>query len=205
MMYASRTGTRRNLAALRAHGWRLLVSPTGVLRNEGFPYALDNGAWTAHQRGSDFDGEAFIRAVDLLGRRADWIVIPDRVGDASRTFEMLEQWWPRLQGAGLMLFALQDGMTEQQVEAILQPGMGLFLGGSTAFKEGTAHAWGAFARSRSLYLHMGRVNTARRIHLATDAGCDSCDGTSASRFAVTVPSLSSASRQLTLTSLLRWS
>jgi hypothetical protein len=53
--YASRTGTRRNLAALRAAGWRLLLSPTGVLRTEGFRYALDNGAWTAHQQGTEFD------------------------------------------------------------------------------------------------------------------------------------------------------
>lgn len=42
--YASRTGTRRNLDALRAAGWRLMVSARGALRTEGFPYALDNGA-----------------------------------------------------------------------------------------------------------------------------------------------------------------
>ena len=33
--YASRTGTRRNLAALRGANWRLLVSATGVHRTEG--------------------------------------------------------------------------------------------------------------------------------------------------------------------------
>jgi hypothetical protein len=37
--YASRTGTRRNLDALRERGWRLLVSASGVLRTEGFRYA----------------------------------------------------------------------------------------------------------------------------------------------------------------------
>lgn len=46
--YASRTGTRRNLAAIREAGWRLLVSAASCLRNEGFPYALDNGAWSAY-------------------------------------------------------------------------------------------------------------------------------------------------------------
>lgn len=36
--YASRTGTRRNLAAMRGAGWRLLVSAAGVLRTEGFEH-----------------------------------------------------------------------------------------------------------------------------------------------------------------------
>jgi hypothetical protein len=197
-MYASRTGTRRNLAALRAEGWRLLVSPAGVLRTEGFPYALDNGAWTYHQKSLPFDGNAFARAVDLLGARADWIVIPDRVGDAAGTFELFEQWWPRLHGAGLLLFALQDGMTAADVAQVCRPGVGLFVGGSTAFKERDARGWGEFARARSLYLHMGRVNSARRIAIAAEAGVHSVDGTSASRFAVTIPKLSHAASQTAL-------
>ena len=50
--YASRTGTKRNLAALRDAGWRLLVSAAGrcePLRGHAasFAYALDNGAWSA--------------------------------------------------------------------------------------------------------------------------------------------------------------
>lgn len=84
--YASRTGTRRNLKALREAGWRLIVSARGVLRTEGFPYALDNGAWTAFQewlKGARpvnlLDLGAFLRAVRLLGGGADWIVLPDIV------------------------------------------------------------------------------------------------------------------------------
>lgn len=198
LMYASRTGTRRNLAALRAHGWRLLVSPKGVLRTEGFGYALDNGAWTAFQQGEPFDGEAFIRAVDMLGHGADWLVVPDSVGDAARTFTMFEAWWPRIAGVTLLLFALQDGMVERDVEALLRPGLGLFVGGSTEWKERTAIQWGSFARRHGLYMHVGRVNTARRVHLAVAAGAHSIDGTSASRFAVTVAPLTAASRQMAL-------
>lgn len=36
--YASRTGTKQNLAAMRANGWHLLVSAKGVLRTEGFKF-----------------------------------------------------------------------------------------------------------------------------------------------------------------------
>lgn len=195
MLYASRTGTRRNLDALRRAGWRLLVSPAGELRTEGFPYALDNGAWTYHQRGEPFDGAAFERAVGELGEGADWIVMPDRVGDAAGTLESVDAWWPKLRGAGLLLLALQDGMTEAEVEARLHPGVGLFLGGSTTYKEQRARGWGDFARARSLYLHIGRVNSVRRISIAHEAGAHSIDGTSATRFSANIPKLTHAGAQ----------
>lgn len=198
MLYASRTGTKRNLAALREAGWRLLVSPAGCVRTEGFRYAMDNGAWSYHQKSLPFDGEAFLRCLDMVGARADWIVIPDRVGDAVGTLEMLATWWPRLRGAGLLLLALQDGMSEFAVESAVRPGMGLFLGGSTEYKEQSARAWGRFARERSLYFHVGRVNTVRRISIAAEAGADSVDGSSASRFAANIPRLSHAGAQSAL-------
>lgn len=193
--YASRTGTRRNLEALRRAGWRLLVSPTGDHRHEGFRYALDNGAWTAFQKGVPFDEALFLRAVERLGQYADWIVLPDRVGDALGTLELAERWWPRLRGAGLLLLALQDGVEEAAVLDVLRPGMGLFIGGSTAYKEQSARGWGRFARAHSLYLHMGRVNTVRRVSVAAEAGCHSIDGTSATRFATTIPRLTHAVAQ----------
>jgi len=65
--YASRTGTRRNLDALRRAGWRLMISARGALRTEGFRYALDNGAWTSSQRGEPFNEAAFERALSRLG------------------------------------------------------------------------------------------------------------------------------------------
>src|SRR5690606_38024056 len=46
--FASRTGTRRNLDALRAANWGLFVTPVGAHRNEGFRFIIDNSAWTVH-------------------------------------------------------------------------------------------------------------------------------------------------------------
>lgn len=77
--YVSRTGTLKTLEALRAADWRLLVSPTGKVRHEGFPYCLDNGAWTAHQKGIPFDEGKFLRAIEKLGEGADFIAVPDIV------------------------------------------------------------------------------------------------------------------------------
>jgi len=191
MAYASRTGTRRNLAALRAAGWRLLVSARGVLRHEGFPYALDNGAWAAFQRGEPFDVPAFEKAVALLGKGADWIVVPDKVGDRDASIAMAREWLPRLRGIGPLLFAVQDGMTE----ADIPEGCGVFLGGSTEWKLATMRSWGEVCARRGLYYHVARVNTQRRIAQAKEAGAHSIDGSSASRFADSLPRLQRAMAQ----------
>lgn len=194
--YASRTGTRRNLEGLRRNGWHLIVSATGVLRTEGMPYAIDNGAWTAFQQGRKFDEDAFMRAIDKLGEGADWIVLPDIVagGRASLDYSLL--WMERLRGIPTrLLLAVQDGMEIADVKSHLSPAVGIFVGGSTEWKTATAGAWGSVARRRNCYLHVGRVNSVRRIRLCAAAGANSVDGTSASRFAVTLPTLDAASRQ----------
>jgi len=195
MPYASRTGTRRNLDALRKAGWRLLVSARGVLRTEGFPYALDNGAWTAFQRGEPFDVPAFEKAVALLGRGADWIVVPDKVADASESLRMAEEWVPRLRGTAPLLIAVQDGMTEADVAHWLHEGCGVFLGGSTEWKLATMREWGHVCRRYGVHYHVARVNSAKRIALAKEAGAMSIDGSSASRFAISLPRLDRGVRQ----------
>ena len=196
IMYASRTGTRRNLAELRKHGWRLLVSPTGCWRTEGFRYCLDNGAWTYHQRGEPFDGQAYWKFLCTLGHGADWAVLPDVVGDAEATLRMAGKWLPIARRICPVFLALQDGTPESAVDGFDVDG--LFLGGSTKYKEQSARGWGEYARRRGLWFHVGRVNTARRISICAEAGAHSLDGTSASRFAETIAPLSAASRQLAL-------
>jgi hypothetical protein len=194
--YASRTGTQRNLQALRHAGWRLLVSAAGVLRHEGMPYALDNGAWSAFTQGRPFDARAFWRALEQLGERADWVVIPDIVAGGLHSLEFSLQWLHRLRGLpARQLIAVQDGMTPDDVREFLGPMVGIFVGGTTEFKEQTMHQWGTLARRRCCYLHVGRVNSVRRIRLCAAAGADSIDGTSATRFSKTVPRLDRARRQ----------
>lgn len=191
MMYASRTGTRRNLAELDKHGWRLLVSARGVLRNEGFRYALDNGAWTAFQRREPFDVAAFVRAVDMLGAGADFVVVPDKVGDADATRRMADEWIPRLGGLRLYI-AVQDGMTAEDLPTECA---GVFVGGSTEWKLRTAPYWRAETTRRGMLCHVARVNTEKRIEWCRSFGATSVDGSSASRFAVTTERLDRSRRR----------
>lgn len=118
-----------------------------------------------------------------LGRRA-WAldrcvfaVAPDVVGDAAATLERSAPMLPRIRSAGYpVALALQDGAeffdlpwSEFDVA---------FIGGSTDWKLGErAEALSFEAKSHGKWVHMGRVNSARRMRRAAQMGCDSVDGT----------------------------
>lgn len=199
--YASRTGSRITLNALRAAGWRLLVSATGVQRHEGFPHCLDNGAWTAHQKQAPFDRGAFMRSLDLFGDTADFVVLPDIVAGGMVSYEMSVAWLEYVQArTRRALFSVQDGMDVSAVEALpLGDRLGIFVGGSTEWKERTMSTWGALGEARGAWVHVGRVNSARRIKLCADARATSFDGTSVTRAVAMLPNLDRARRMYTIT------
>lgn len=200
MAYASRTGTRRNLAALRDRGWRLLVSARGAHRSEGFPYALDNGAWTSFQRGEPFDVDAFSRLLASHGDGADWVVAPDIVGGGLASLDLSLSWLPRCTSSCTsVLIAVQDGMVPADVAGIVGGTIGIFVGGSTEWKLASLPMWGAYARDRGVWCHVGRVNSRRRIFQCLAAGATSFDGTSASRYALSLPNLDGARKQTVIT------
>ena len=194
--YASRTGTRTTLAALRDSGWRLLVSAAGVLRHEGLPYALDNGAWSAYTQGRPFDEAAFLRALRLLGARADWTTLPDVVAGGHASLDLSLRWMRRVNDESpRSLLAVQDGMSADDVRPFLGERVGLFVGGSTAWKLSTIDQWAGLAREVGCWCHVGRVNSRRRIRHCATAGATSFDGTSVTRFPCTLPELDDAMRQ----------
>lgn len=197
--YASRTGTKRNLDAMRASGWRLLVSAAGVLRHEGFRYALDNGAWSAFTQGRPFDEAAFTRALRQMGAKADWTVIPDIVAGGLASLDMSLRWMRVvLDESPRGMIAVQDGMAPADVVSFIGPRVGLFVGGSTAWKLATMRQWADLANERGAWCHIGRVNSARRIGMCIASGAHSFDGTSATKFAQTIPKLTHARDQLLL-------
>ncbi len=213
MCYASRTGTRRNLDALGNAGWGLLVSRAGAWRTEGwtcsqtgerqkFRIVGDNGGWSDHQKGSDFDEDAFERFLTWISSQPivpDWLVLPDIVAGGLTSLELSLRWLNRcLSVCPLVLIAVQDGMKEADIAPFVGRSVGVFLGGSTAWKISRMAAWGAFCRLRGLHYHVARVNSAKRMAMAVAAGGDSMDGTSASRYAVTTWKLTLASRQIDL-------
>jgi hypothetical protein len=200
MSYASNTGTRRNLDALRRHGWRVLLTPKNPRLPPGLPFAIDNGAWSCFTQKEPFDSDGFTRLVNAHGERADFVVIPDIVCGGTRSLEFSLGWLERLRYLRKPLLALQDGMTAADVGAVLrrEPKLGIFLGGSIEWKLATMYGWGTVAKAIGCWYHVGRVNTRRRIRLCAEAGATSIDGTSATMFSVNVPMLDAARRQPSL-------
>lgn len=198
--YASNTGTRRNLQALRDYGWRILLTPDNPTPRDGLRFAIDNGAWKAHQQGTPFDAEKFGNLVERYGCAADFVILPDIVVGGRGSLEFSLSWIPKLRNLKSLLLPIQDGMTAYDVGMVLRQNVyvGLFLGGSTEFKLREMYAWGMVAHAWKRWYHIGRVNTRRRIRLCAEAGADSFDGTSATMYATTLPLLESARIQPSL-------
>jgi hypothetical protein len=144
----------------------------------GASWAADNGRF-----GKGWPGEAaWFRWLgeQAVGRERDcmFAVAPDTPLDAAATLELSLPWLERIRELDIpAAFAAQDGSE--------RPGMipwdafdVLFLGGGTAWKTGPhAARLAGEALARGKRLHMGRVNTRRRLGLASWIGCHSADGT----------------------------
>jgi hypothetical protein len=197
---ATGTGTKRNLAAMTGAGWGLLLTPDRPEMRPGFScYAIDNGAWGCHQRGVEWEPSKWLALVDRWGAGAEWAVLPDVVMGGTASLARSVGWLPQVVGkCPRWLIAVQDGMTDADLAPHLSPSVGVFVGGSTEWKEQSLPMWGRACRAAGAWLHVGRVNSARRIRLCAMAGADSIDGTSGTRFAKTVPKLDFAVRQSAL-------
>lgn len=109
--------------------------------------------------------------------RCAFAVAPDVVADAVATLDRSLPWLPRIRGLGIpAAYVAQDGLEDHPPpwDALDV----LFLGGTTEFKLGPiARAAAAEARARGKSVHMGRVNSEKRLRYAAAIGCDSADGT----------------------------
>ncbi len=104
---------------------------------------------------------------------------PDVVADAAATLrrESVMRMLGWIRYAGLpVAFVLQDG--QESLPVPWDDFDAAFIGGSTSWKLGpAARALAAQARARGKWVHMGRVNSLRRLRYAAAIRCDSADGT----------------------------
>ena len=149
-----------------------LYSPGGQRGPYKFmPYALDNGAFGA---GDAWAPEPWIALMDwarLSAQAPLWVLVPDVVGSREGTLERWRQYAPVAEKYGWPLaFAVQDGMNILDVP---QGASVVFVGGSTEWKWRTARSWCKAFR----HVHIGRVNSFRRLKMAEEWGAKSVDGT----------------------------
>jgi hypothetical protein len=115
-----------------------------------------------------------------LPRTVRFVVAPDVFDPAggechTATLARWETYGPTLERHGFTpAFVCQVGATPDNVP----PAPVFFLGGTTEWKLGEhARAVTEHALQAGAWVHMGRVNSRRRIEVAIRMGCDSVDGT----------------------------
>lgn len=175
---------------LRRDGWHQLgwcMSPDGyrspIRGNEAVPFILDNGLF--HQPGSE-PKPASMRAniIELAARCVRLghshlcfgLVVPDVPYDGKASKAVSDEWLPVVRKVvpGIRaLIAVQDGMCWDDVDGY----DGVFVAGSTEWKEQTMDYWCGNARRDRLWAHVGRVNGPDRLLRCMSAGAHSADGT----------------------------
>lgn len=141
-------------------------------------WALDNDCFKS------LDRKAFITMLKRFQGYPGcmWVTAPDVVGDAQATLTRFKLWQPTIRYFGYKVaLVAQDGLEAQEIP--WHDFDALFIGGSTEWKLGPAAASIIReAKLRGKWVHMGRVNTRKRLNYAIAIGCDSIDGTGLCRF-----------------------
>lgn len=142
----------------------------------GVDWCADNAVFANCYPGDD-TYLAWLDSRSWAAHRCAFAVAPDVVGDAAATLSRSAPMLPRLREAGYpAALAAQNGLEHLPVP--WDEFDALFLGGDTAWKLGQhARRLTADAKAHGKWVHMGRVNSRRRLQIAAHMGCDSADGT----------------------------
>jgi hypothetical protein len=132
--------------------------------------AYDNGCFAGSWQADRWEGWLRKQRPGLFA------VVPDVVGDARATRERFDRYADVVSGRQPVAYVAQDGSD------LIPPPWDdlavLFIGGTDAFKLSEA-TWALCAegKARGKWVHIGRVNSLRRLRAAYIGFADSADGT----------------------------
>lgn len=140
----------------------------------GRKWAFDNAAFTGN-----FNLDKWIGCMNKMHEYRNscmFVVCPDVVGDAEKTIESYNKHRDIIKNLGYRVaFACQDGQENYDIPSDCDA---VFIGGTTQWKlSKMARDAILTARAHGKHVHVGRVNTLRRIAYFKAAGADSVDGT----------------------------
>lgn len=142
----------------------------------GVDWCADNAVFADRYPGDD-QYLTWLGERSWAGDRCAFAVAPDVVCDAAATLDRSAPMLTRIRRAGYpVALAAQNGL-----EHLTVPWSSfdvLFLGGDTDWKLGPhARRLTADARAHGKRVHIGRVNSRRRLRIAAQMGCHTADGT----------------------------
>jgi hypothetical protein len=194
VIYFANPSTPEIRAAMRAHPDRLgaITTPGEGNRLDGLPrWCADNGRGPGGRfLGADKVGFGvangwpglapwlrWITTLTVHASRCTFVVAPDVVGDAAATTDMSLPLLPVIRDLGYpAAFVAQNG--QDRLPVPWDHFDVLFIGGDDTWKLGAPmRTLAAEATALGKWLHMGRVNSLKRIRYARAIGCDSTDGT----------------------------
>ncbi|MGA2162933.1 MAG: hypothetical protein ABSH36_00510 [Solirubrobacteraceae bacterium] len=116
-----------------------------------------------------------------------WVVVPDVREDAAHTF-LNFQWLAPLMSDLPLAYVVQDGSGEIGIPFDTPNLRCLFLAGSDTYKQSLEmQQIAAEGKARGLWIHGAPCNSEQRAQLLASLGCDSFDGTGASKFPGLIP------------------
>lgn len=141
---------------------------------KGYPWICDNGAFK-----DNFDPDLFFDFLQGLRSHQEsclFAVCPDKYLQADKTLEMFDQYAPRIREMGFpVAFVAQDGQENLPFPDSFDA---LFVGGSDPWKmspKGSRII--KQAQKLGKWIHIGRVNSRKRIRYFSLLNVDSFDGT----------------------------
>lgn len=174
--------------------WHCLARETGKLGHlfsplaqrgpwPWFPYALDNGAFSAwnsadnsfdENKWNEHSWKCLLVWAASQTQKPLWAIVPERPGCAQQTIAKWSQYAGVVKEIGIPLaLAAQDGMTPEMVKALDPLPDVIAVGGSTEWKWATVEMWAkAFTR-----VHLLRCNMPDKLDYLEGIGIESCDGT----------------------------
>jgi len=164
----------------------MIVTPKqGNKLMAGVTWCLDNGCGPGKdgQIGGGYPGDAkFLELLDKYRAYSDdclFVVAPDVLCDAAATLARSEPMFTEIRKRGYKAaLVAQDGLEHIKDQIPWDKFDCLFIGGSTEWKLGkAARRLIRLARKYGKWIHMGRVNSYKRLAYAHSIGCDSADGT----------------------------
>lgn len=202
------SGATRTVDRLAGHpNLGQLVTPHArVGIRPGLPWAVDNAAF------SNWNLQAFLKLLRRVAKAENpplFVAAPDVVCDAHRTMDkfkdrclwgfgidgprpmsgfghptrLVRGWGSRIRQLGLKVAYVAQNGTERNGLPPDQSYDALFIGGDDDYKLSQHVRWLVMdAKRNGKWVHMGRVNSLRRLQHAMDIGCDSVDGTGVSMF-----------------------